>query len=286
MENNNKYYKQSFKVNYFVILIMSLLITFGIKAQDFSTREEVYDYETGDEFHFSSKYLNIKNEGFEDITNLVIFGKYYSLQEDTVFYIQEVQNRRRDLINGNWEPWTYSYYTDTLLYTQLDTLIVLCSEPECYVYSNGSYCNGRQVNKSYTYIPDLMASISEKYVVGCGKTEFHYTSSYGNIDSTLVYYKKGDEEWGSPVIVGVGESSAQYNKLEIYPNPASSLININYNAPYYGIVYIYSIHGNLVKEINIIDNVNEIDISDLNPDIYFLKFDLEGKIVIKKLVKM
>jgi hypothetical protein len=36
----------------------------------------------------------------------------------------------------------------------------------------------------------------------------------------LVYYKKGDEEWGTPlVIVGVDEAKTLHD-VKVYPNPA------------------------------------------------------------------
>ena len=68
-----------------------------------------------------------------------------------------------------------------------------------------------------------------------------------------------------------------YDQISIYPNPAISMIkvsnNINKNIDY----HIYSIQGQLIKS-GIIDPSNkEIDIKDLNPNLYF--FQIGNKII-------
>jgi len=255
-----------------------------LKSQDFSTRGEIYDYEVGDIFHFNSEATYYGPSGFQDVTNIEIIGKYYSPQQDTINYIRNIQNRRRDLINGNYEPWEYSYWNDTISYNNLDSLIFECYDFRCRTYYNSNYYNGRLINQYFEQF--IEENIYERYVVGCGKAEFNLSATNNQvIDSVLVYYKKGSEEWGQQLIVGLSDQNCTEDLLSIFPNPAEATIRIKYDKPLIGNVIIYSQYGEIMYKIYLKDDSEIIDISGLKPSIYILEFNLNDRVIVKKLVK-
>jgi hypothetical protein len=266
----------------FIFLIITTLHVNDLKSQNFSTRGEIYDYEVGDIFHYYSEASSFWNSGFQDVTNIEIIDKYYNAQEDTINYIRIVQNRRRDLYDGNFSPWEYSYITDSISYTDLDSLIISCLQ--CYTYSDSSYYNGRLINRLYRQY--IEQNVYEKYVVGCGRAEYNLSdANYGYIDSVLVYYKKGNEEWGQQLIVGINEHKNMENDIEIYPNPAESDIYIKSDRLLIGTVSIYSQYGQLIENIYLNKNLIAIDISELKPNIYILEFNLADRVITKKIIK-
>ena len=75
------------------------------------------------------------------------------------------------------------------------------------------------------------------------------------------------------------------NKITIYPNPASQIININANQNIDSIA-IYDMLGKLIQTKNINSNTDSIDISNCNSGLYFCKIYLDnGAVETKKVVK-
>jgi hypothetical protein len=78
----------------------------------------------------------------------------------------------------------------------------------------------------------------------------------------------------------VNEIAAQ--NVKVYPNPASSVINIEGIDNYNNLdVKIVNVQGQVVKEV---PNTLEINVSDINTGVYFIKIDLDGQQSIQKIV--
>ena len=78
----------------------------------------------------------------------------------------------------------------------------------------------------------------------------------------------------------VNEIAAQ--NVKVYPNPASSVINIEGIDNYNNLdVKIVNVQGQVVKEVS---NTLEINVSDINTGVYFIKIDLDGQQSIQKIV--
>lgn len=79
--------------------------------------------------------------------------------------------------------------------------------------------------------------------------------------------------------------SAATNTVDVFPNPAHSILNIN-SSNIFDIskIEIYSINGNLITSTNLLST--EIDVSDLVTGLYMIKMNIEEKIVIKRFIKI
>jgi len=73
-------------------------------------------------------------------------------------------------------------------------------------------------------------------------------------------------------------------ELNIYPNPASSMLNIESSRDFKSI-RIYDIAGAEVMYVPVNHNMQQIDISNLANGVYYVSINYENSIVVRKLVK-
>mgnify|MGYP006288379451 FL=1 len=82
----------------------------------------------------------------------------------------------------------------------------------------------------------------------------------------------------SPITTSISENEKSEN-INIYPNPASNIINFRGN--YEGKIIIYNSVGDVVKIMNLNSGDNIINVSALDKGIYYLK--IRGEV--RKLIK-
>ena len=137
--------------------------------------------------------------------------------------------------------------------------------------------------------PDTEESVDARLILANGQStdeEFsgHYTtaSKIGTSVVEYTFFNSANEDqnvkvvakyWASPE--GIAEDAMNGGSIsDIYPNPATTAINIDYNMPAkvdFAKVRIVNLLGAVVKESNIDRNANKLsmDISDLKGGIYF-----------------
>jgi hypothetical protein len=197
-----------------VCLIAILLTSLPSQSQEISTVGEIYDYEIGDIYHFKF-FASSSTQWGSSYTNIEIVDKMYSSGYDTLYYVQDIAFQR---IHPN--P-TLEYYIDTVFYIDLDSLIRMGDIDT--VYSIPELYNGRTINTAWY---DFWAF---DYVNGCGEAEVSYNDGVSVSSSdALVYYKKGEEEWGTPIIVGIRDISSKAPFIALFPNPFNNSTTIEY----------------------------------------------------------
>ena len=247
-------------------------------GQDTLTNGEVYDYEVGDVFHFRGHNTTQSGYYYYSVKNIEIAEKYYSIDNDTIFYFINVDFKDSSVVEPYWQ---YNYYTETIAYYDLNQYLIEIDE----IYSDPLLYNGRTINKSVWY--DGPISGNAGYVMGCGIAFSHYYDASGSTSSSgqeLVYYNKNGEEWGTPLIVtGFDENRMTSSLINIYPNPASDFITINTKE---GIAIeeaiIYNHLGQKVLEALPVNN--KMDVSKLKPGIYLVGVITMGNHFLIKLV--
>lgn len=259
-----------------IVGIFSFLFI-SLSAQDYSTWAEIYDFEVGDEFHFFEGG-GAGGTGYYMITNIEILDKYYSINNDTIHYYQYVKTA----FESSDEPWLhYDYYYESISYTNLDSYYFADS------VSVGSMYNGRKL--SWELISNtIYHQYYEYYVDGCGYAYRYWRQIdppyQSEAEFELVYFKKGDEEWGTPnIVVGLGEYDRGVMEILIYPNPASDNIHLSTSANVtIEEVKIYSQIGNEVQTV--FAEFNNVDVSKLSPGLYFVEVLTNKGRSIKKLI--
>ena len=102
-------------------------------------------------------------------------------------------------------------------------------------------------------------------------------------DDTLwvneTYFREAEERVG--ILLSHFETP---NKIEVYPNPAQSNLNITSDKPIEQIS-IYNIAGELVMVEQAFENVQSIDISKLAGGIYIVKAIQDGSTLVNQFIK-
>jgi hypothetical protein len=93
----------------------------------------------------------------------------------------------------------------------------------------------------------------------------------------------------SVIPLGIQSDDSDRNDLQVYPNPASSIVNFSFTHPHYhnSVLKIFSVEGKLVKEVLVNDPVLTIDLSDLGQGLYLYNWIISdvsagtGRIVVE-----
>lgn len=269
-----------FKIDLFAygLIFFAFIFSTGLKSQSISTRAEVYDYEIGDIFHFNySGYIASWHD--YAITNIEILDKFY-FQDTVLNYIRDIEVKSS---NSDDPEWTFEYYIDTLTIYSPNSLINGGLIDSTGV--NQDLYNGRLINYNSVGPPEIIEN--KRYVVGCGNAfeDWYEWGGYSGQTTELVYYKKGNEEWGTPIPVSIDNFQADNHDLILYPNPAKSNLKIltkDFEKIYFE---IYNISGDLIMNKDIIGGTRTIDISQLKNGLYVVGIKMNERIVYRKLIK-
>jgi len=280
------------KLNYFSLfkkLLLRGLYSFAILlssnelySQQISTIGEIYDYEIGDLFHID--YFSHSSQGwYASEYNYEVIDKNFSWNNQDIIYEMDVVKRESSYLRPNW---TYSYITETKTYYDVDSLVVWGMIDT--VYSTEELYNGRLINVYEVNIPNNNYTISH-FVVGIGHAKF-YSNDYGgwNNENDLVYFKKGDEEWGTPnwlTSVTVEDVVLKQPEISLYPNPAKDRLNIVTDNVNNASVYIYTMLGNHIMTNELKSGQSSIDISLLKPGVYSLVYHTDKQKFRRKFIK-
>lgn len=271
----------------FLVLSFFLINTGLVYSQDFPTKGEVYDYDIGDVFHRMDTY----SWGFYTVDyydsifwNIEVIDKYFSINEDTVtyqYYIEKLELYGYEPQNNN-----YSEYYETNSITNLDQV-----QDGDEVIEGGEFYNGRKtVKENITYGAGTAQEIDRSYrwTVGCGHSYYYrhewrwdtYFTDY--LKKELVYFKKGDEEWGEEqVILGANEIQSN-SELLFYPNPTKDKLNIYLPSSSLKAnkIQIFNMAGELLLSKEMHSSKLQIDLSLLPNGLYFInQIDESGNIV-------
>lgn len=82
--------------------------------------------------------------------------------------------------------------------------------------------------------------------------------------------------------VNISEYDKQESFMKVAPNPAHSQVELTVNGT--AQVNIYNIMGQLIKSVGTVNNSTQVDISGLNPGVYLISANQNGKISSQKLI--
>lgn len=266
---------------------------------------EVHDFQPGDEIHVYHYEYRVPAYSTE-IRQLI--KKYLARDDhaDSVSYsIERIMSKHFEDINGS----TYQFIHDTITETfrpdenfdKLPGETVFDEEwvdaaffykmntewhqakirpsPEIWLYPSNENC------WNYIILDGCMSDYT--WYKGLGGP-YHYCDFWGEIERSLVYYKKGNEIWGDPlVIVGLNENLPQ-NNIAIFPNPATDKLWVNCsNGDLPLTVEFYNLHGRLINVAVVNETNQQIGLKDFTKGMYLYKISnangiiSQGKIVVE-----
>jgi hypothetical protein len=83
---------------------------------------------------------------------------------------------------------------------------------------------------------------------------------------------------------GVGLENLSENTILVYPNPAKNLLNIQLGTSLKGSLNFTDISGKLIFSKEITSAQTQLTVDQLSAGTYFLQFNLEGQVLVKKLI--
>ena len=270
------------------------------------TWKDVNDFQVGDELHVITTKPFCNDWCYNPIrekTTKTIY-KYLERTEyaDTIAY----RYSRKESIETIWTDSTnstYHYDTLTMIVTSDSLFDKLPGEPivrshELYAYTmlNKNPESKILLRSQYSELANstgdscwlrLIAvdacTFDYEYIRGLGGPYYSYLN-WGPFclgeERKLVYYKKGNVTWGTPLIINNTRDISIDPKIKIYPNPARKKINIDLGSENYQhslSVFIYDTQSRIKKTGYIHSGNTAIDVSDLSAGIYVLKITDNGR---------
>ncbi len=131
--------------------------------------------------------------------------------------------------------------------------------------------------------------IYPEYMKGLGGP-YYSASMWDNFDKRqLVYYKKGEVEWGSPLVIvdETGIDTVDEPMVSVFPNPAKDYIWVKADVALPVVFEIIDLKGSVIKSEFIDSKNHQVDTSDLKSGVYLYRlrkgelFYQTGKFMIK-----
>lgn len=227
----------------FYSLIITLVLSSTISAQDLMTIRQVFDYSLGDKFQMSGK----ADGQPPNCDRITITGKYYSSDGDTVFYVQSHDSYYTYLVWSDppYPKLHYIFYqkTDTAFYANLDSS--LTTYTNWPLYNSSMYLYDTIIMNSDRYCDSIINGIHYEfnsfepeihichYGKGLGLVYNYYFSASPPFNvimsQELIYYEKNGVGCGTPdnITVGIDEILKEGSAFFFYPNPAETAVFLN-----------------------------------------------------------
>ena len=264
--------------------------------------ENTFDLSIGDEFHqveVLNNYNNILNKEVWYTTALT--GDTVNGSSHTYTFNEYSREYMPSL--GSIQHRTYQTTIDTAIYCHFPKSAIIAdsllqnsmrnnSQP-IYIYGISKVSTHPLVktsmrsndiidyNSNVTWPPTIDSLLSGQAMyqsysfdyLGLGNSYFQNGfggNGLSSISKEMVYVKKGNQTWGTPLnlSVGIDEENLASNSFKPYPNPVNNLLYIK-NIEQLDFILLYDKSGRLIREIN--HPQTEINVSDLSNGIYFLK---------------
>ena len=272
-----------------ILLIISLSTT--IVAQELMTIGEVFDFEIGDEFQ--TKYDIM----FPNADRITIIDKYFSVNNDSVFYVQYHNSYSSDLDDMYNLVYHFRENTDTITYTNLNNSITTFNEWISYDTSMSYYDTINEISNQYCDMHIIgfncavgffePISITRIFGNGLGWVKNAYWDFAGSSewDKLLFYYRKNGISCGIPDTLFVSVSEDIVNpEIKIIPNPANVSFRVEPGTFTYKEMKIFGSNGSLIRS-QIVHNDNlTFDCSFLDAGIYFVLLTTESTSYMAKLL--
>ena len=282
----------------------------GIDNSDYGIQNlkwfDVFDFQPGDEFHTEKIDLTttdgpptkriIKNireiKNRENFTDSIVY-QIQEKNERTHTYGQDLmgyeltdksvrlvikQNPEFDLLPG--QP--YVKNSDLLSnYMTSQNNIPCKGENEPIEFNNNLSCWSYMLD----YYSDVCYTDNSLYHKGLGGPYYDNVSGCWEIDKsyesrTLMYYKKGDVVWGTPIILSALDELTFDAGIVVYRNPTKDVLCIKFSNPVeQSFIKIYDLAGALLHNEEILTAESEIDLKTFHRGVYVYQLSVYGQTV-------
>ena len=253
---------------------------------------DVFDFQVGDEFHYTDSYNYLMFGGSASERKYIIRILKRENFNDSIRYTENVQSTRKFKLNLESEYIiTSEHYQDTNLIRrnaefdqepgvpvfnkdssslQIYPTFNIVSAPEIYSKDNGCWHRSLMIDDacnilSYAKGRGLISSSS-----GCWEWQ-----SYDRKEQ--VYYKKGSVTWGTPLVLTSNEEVNARFSINIYPNPTTDKIYIDLNDNSNCSFELFDTNGKSLVQKKLNLQKNSVNMLEFSKGIYFYRIIIDDK---------
>lgn len=127
----------------------------------------------------------------------------------------------------------------------------------------------------------------KRYIAGLGGPYYYCGGYVGDSEvRKLVYYKKGESEWGEKLVITGVSNFKTRDRLQVYPNPFTGEITVEYPGTENFTIEILNSGGQKVFVNNVSTrNRFQINLSVFPSGVYFVKAITGKKAMVQKIIK-
>ncbi len=247
------------------------------------TPRTIFDYDIGDEFHYQIHTGGTTNGVYTQKTHSII-GIEGSVEGPEITYT--IKRRRKTLVEDITDTITETHVFDDIIYYPQQAIKE--TNPSSFYFGMSSFDQGTifngptgwtYFNTQYEYItymddcwnfPIITTPINLSYVNGLGLTS--KAPMFGIDSEILVYYKKGTEEWGQPLVLS-NYTKASNTTFTLYPNPLQQGGTLHLQSDHFTATQwtIFNSQGIQVYESKNKVSIQSVDLNELEPGIYLVR---------------
>ncbi|MFO7863124.1 MAG: T9SS type A sorting domain-containing protein [Salinivirgaceae bacterium] len=249
---------------------------------------EVYNFSVDDELHIIKEIPSWEDHTYTKTIQSIFKYLQRTDYNDSIRYKYTV----KQTVKEEWaDSGTFTYTHDTLFKTYAinPNFDKLPHEPTIdgsslffYEQFNSdkiakrhSIRMGAIDNNCWDYLVGTTPKQNYRYLKNLGGPYYvHYPCKDDLIEKReLVYYKKGDSTWGTPLELNAIKPLVQTPVAAVFPNPAKNTLTIDManTQQANGHFIIYTIEGQVASTHQITEKKTVIDISKLKNGVYFYK---------------
>jgi hypothetical protein len=130
---------------------------------------------------------------------------------------------------------------------------------------------------------------ANEYLKGLGGP-YYYCGGAGSLpyesSRTLVYFRKGAEEWGTPLTISEIDPVALSSEILVYPNPVTDIIQISLPSDDYSSLEIINSQGQCVLSKNRPSKKTNLNLKGFAKGVYLLRVIKKNKVEITRVIKI
>ncbi|TVQ12428.1 MAG: T9SS C-terminal target domain-containing protein [Bacteroidetes bacterium] len=252
------------------------------------TWDMVHDHQPGDELHITNTYQS--PEYSTDIRSIHRFLER-SDEAEHVSYLIERRISETHQVYPDAPSHTFTHDTTTVEILPNLEFDIRAGEP-IFDYENSAR-GYLQVAKTKVTAYWWLIQESEdcwheviwdkrymygSYYEGLGGPYYSYDSWFDQSSRLLVYYKKGDTTWGTPLVITSVDEVAVAQPVWIYPNPARNSISFQHPENWAeAVVEVFDPAGKLLWKKPFAKSLAAVDVSSWERGVYFYRLSNPGQ---------
>jgi hypothetical protein len=147
-------------------------------------------------------------------------------------------------------------------------------------------------NTNWVKVIDAYELVTSYQLFSCDLTSFNDVNNNADLKFKITFDEAGIDGnqrldnislTGTEMVSSIIESNVQNEKIRIYPNPFTDIVNVNYKAGTK--VSVYSQTGSLIERFNMHAETYSIDLKKYHAGVYFISIEDGENVIFSKVIK-